>query len=107
MIQTQSPSVTLSLMGKAQKLKAERAAARLAMSERAPLIMLKQAVVVIGNTFGPVVDCANAAAFLKLTADRLGGCSDRRERLRSGGGPPDSRRHRPHGPHIRRTPMAV
>jgi hypothetical protein len=59
-------------MGKAQRLRAQRAANRESMSRRAPLVMLERAVVVIGDIFGTTPDCANAAAFLKLTADGLG-----------------------------------
>jgi len=59
-------------MGKAERLKAARAAERAASHERAPLVMLTRAVKVVGALFGTEPECAHAAALLKMIGDHLG-----------------------------------
>lgn len=70
-------------MGKAARLKADRRAKEQAISERldtvawtptdpAPIEMLQEAVIAIGDVFGSVPACVEAAALLYLTAAELG-----------------------------------
>lgn len=59
-------------MGKGKRLKAERQLALAENAGRAPLHMLAEAVLAIGDLFGTNADCATAAAMLKLTAGHLG-----------------------------------
>lgn len=56
-------------MGKGSRLKAER---RAATDAEVPHARLLTAVQIIGDSFGSRVDCAAAAAMLKLTAQGLG-----------------------------------
>src|SRR4051812_27025236 len=60
-------------MGKAAKLKAQRAAARLEPTAgRIPNPDIRTAFQLVGHLFGDDPDCAGAAAVLKVLADELG-----------------------------------
>jgi hypothetical protein len=60
-------------MGKASKLKAQRAAARLEPTAgRIPDPQIRSAFQLVGHLFGDDPDCAGSAAVLKVMADELG-----------------------------------